>query len=74
MAKAIMRVDAEIHIPDTVLTPDEHLDALLALLADYASERGGITVVVRTNAFYEPLPESPPEPPSFPVDPGPSDG
>lgn len=66
MAKTIVTAWVEMQTADDQLTPEEREQSVLTDLGAYAELNGCRLVVVRTNSFYEPLPEFPPEPPPAP--------
>lgn len=69
--KTIIQLRLEVHVPDAALDPEEQLGALISDFGTAAGEYGGMLLVVRTNAYLEPvqdveLPMLPDPPPVFP--------
>lgn len=68
--KTIVQLRVEVHVPDATVTPEELQESVINDMGELVlSEHGGTLIVVRANAFIEPVQDAelPMEPDPVPV-------
>lgn len=67
--KTIVQLRLEVHVPDATVTPEELQTNIIELFWSEVAELGGMLLVVKSNAFLEPVQDAelPMEPDPVPV-------